>query len=131
MYELVQVGANTYYINCPAKMGLYQTGEATVCLIDSGNDKDAARKVLKILQAKGWSLQMIIATHSHADHIGGNQFLQQRTACPIYCAGIDAAFVQSPILEASFLYGGYPCKPLRNKFLCAQPSNVQPLTPDV
>ncbi len=131
MYELIPVGAKTYYINCPAKMGVYQLSETEVCLIDSGNDKEAAKKILKILQANGWTLKMILSTHSHADHIGGNQLLQQRTGCPVYCAGIDAAFVQFPILESSFLYGGYPSKPLRNKFLCAQPSQVQPLTADV
>ena len=31
--------------------------------------------------------------------------------------GIDCAFTRHPILEPSFLYGGYPCKELRHKFL--------------
>ncbi|AFA48670.1 MBL fold metallo-hydrolase [Acetobacterium woodii] len=131
MYELIQVGKKTYYINCPAKMGIYKINETEVCLIDSGNDKDAGKKVLKIIAANGWTLKMILNTHSHADHIGGNNLLQQRTNCAIYTVGIDTAFTQFPILEPSFLYGGYPCKELRNKFLTAQPSNVQKLTEDV
>lgn len=45
MYELVQAGERTYYINSPAKIGLYLEGERDVYLIDSGNDKDAGRKV--------------------------------------------------------------------------------------
>ena len=48
MYELIQVGEHTYYIDCPAKMGVYQTSPTEAILIDSGNDKDAAKKVLKI-----------------------------------------------------------------------------------
>ncbi len=131
MYELEQVGTRTYYIDCPAKMGLYRFGDTDVCLIDSGNDKDAARKVLKILQAQGWHLRMILNTHSHADHIGGNLFLQQRTGCAIYAPAAEIAFVQTPLLEPSFLYGGYPSKALRNKFLCAQGAHALPLTPDV
>ena len=35
------------------------------------------------------------------------------------------------MLEPSFLYGGYPPKALRHKFLLAQPSDAQPLNPDV
>ena len=33
------------------------------------------------------------------------------------------------MLEPSFLYGGYPCKDLRHKFLMAQGSDAEPLTP--
>ena len=131
MYELVQVGKQTYYINCPARMGIYLFNNKQACLIDSGNDKEAGKKVLKILEANGWSLNMIINTHSHADHIGGNNLLQQRTGCLIFAPGIEQAFVQYPILESSMLYGGYPMQELRNKFLLAQESIVQELTPEV
>ena len=131
MYELIQVGEKTYYINCPARMGIYKMDETRVCLIDSGNDKDAGKKVLKILAANNWTLGMIINTHSHADHIGGNNLLQQRTGCPIYGVETECAFTKHTILESSFIYGGYPYKKLRNKFLMAQPSVVQLLTEEV
>ena len=52
MYELIQVSEDCFYINCPAKIGIVKTGEQDVCLIDSGNDKDAGKKVKKILQNK-------------------------------------------------------------------------------
>lgn len=131
MYELNQVGENTYYIDCPSKMGVYRMKDGRICLIDSGNDKDAGKKVLKLLEANHWTLGMIINTHSHADHIGGNGLLVKRTGCPAYAAGIDRAFIESPVLEPSFLYGAYPCKELRGKFLMAQPSDVQTLTKEV
>lgn len=131
MYELEQVGERTYYINCPAKMGIFKINDTDVCLIDSGNDKDAGKKVQKILESNHWVLKMIINTHSHADHIGGNNLLQQRTGCSIYAVGIDRAFITNPILEPSFLYGGFPCKELRNKFLFAQSSNVLELREDI
>ncbi len=70
-------------------MGLYRLNDSEVCLIDSGNDKDAGKKVLKILEAGGWKLKMVINTHSHADHIGGNSLLAQRTGCSVYTAGPD------------------------------------------
>lgn len=124
MYELVQVGEKSYYINCPAKIGVYLADEYNVYLIDSGNDKDAGRKVRQILEKNNWKLKGILNTHSNADHIGGNRYLQNQTGCIVFSGGIEAAFTQYPILEPSFLYGGYPCKDLRHKFLLAQDSNV-------
>lgn len=70
MYELKQVGKNTYYIESPAKIGIYVMEDSSVYLIDSGNDKEAAKKVKKILEAKNWKLKAILNTHSNADHIG-------------------------------------------------------------
>ena len=128
MYELIQVGTQSYYINCPAKIGVYRTNETDVWLIDSGNDKDAAKKVKKVLDSQGWQLKGIINTHSHADHIGGNQYLQKQTGCKIFAQGIEADFTNHPILESAFLYGGYSCKDLRHKFLLAQESQVSALS---
>lgn len=128
MYELVQVSGSCYYIDCPAKIGVYVADRDHVYLIDSGNDKDAGKKVRQILDQNGWRLAAILNTHSHADHIGGNKYLQGQTGCKVYSGGIEAAFTKSPILEPSFLYGGYPCKDLRHKFLMAQESDVTDFT---
>ena len=56
MYELNQVGENTFYIQSPAKIGVYRAAPNEVYLIDSGNDKDAGRRILKILDEQGWTL---------------------------------------------------------------------------
>ena len=127
MYELIQVSERSYYIQSPAKIGLVRLDGQDVCLIDSGNDKDAGRKVRQLLDANGWRLTAIYNTHSNADHIGGNRYLQGQTGCKIYAPGIDCAFTRHPVLEPSFLYGGYPCKELRHKFLMAQESDAQEL----
>ena len=131
MYELIQITDANYYIQSPAKIGLVKLNDKEVCLIDSGNDKDAGRKVRQILDANGWKLTAIFNTHSNADHIGGNRYLQGQTGCKIYAPGIECDFTRHPILEPSFLYGGYPCKDLRHKFLLAQESNVDCLIDDV
>ena len=106
MYELIQVADNTYYINSPSKIGVYRVSDEEVWLIDSGNDKDAGRKVQKILEAQGWKLKGILNTHSNADHIGGNTLLQNRLGCAVYAAPMERVVVEAPILEPSFLYGG-------------------------
>jgi glyoxylase-like metal-dependent hydrolase (beta-lactamase superfamily II) len=124
MYELKQVGPDSYYIDCPAKIGVYAADPERVVLVDSGNDKDAGRKVLKVLAGQGWKLSAIVNTHSNADHIGGNRYLATQTGCRIFAGGIEGDFTRHPILEPSFLYGGYPPQALRHKFLMAQESDA-------
>lgn len=131
MYELVQLTDKCYYIQSPAKIGLVRLSDTDVCLIDSGNDKNAGRKVRQILDANGWNLTAIYNTHSNADHIGGNKYLQAQTGCKIYAQGIEQAFTKYPILEPSFLYGAYPPKDLKHKFLFAEASEAEDLTSEV
>ncbi len=128
MFELHQVSESCYYIQSPAKIGVVRLNETDVCLIDSGNDKDAGRKVRQILDANNWRLKAIYNTHSNADHIGGNKYLQTQTGCDILAPGVERDFTEHPLLEPSFLYGGFPPKELRHKFLMAQESEADALT---
>ena len=127
MYELIQVLNSTYYINCPAKIGLYLDGDKDVYLIDSGNDKEAGRKVRQILDKNGWALRAILCTHSHADHIGGCKYLKAQTGCKVYAPGVERDFTRHMLLEPALLYGGFPPKALRHKFLMAQESDADEL----
>lgn len=122
MYELVQVAPHTYYVQSPAKCGLYVDSQGNATLIDTGNDKEAGRKINQHLKANDWTLARIINTHSNADHVGGNAFLQQRTECEIVSTEIENLIAKYPHLEPSFIYGGFPPKPLCSKALMAQPS---------
>lgn len=128
MYELIKVSDNCYYIESPAKVGLVKLSETDVCLIDSGSDKDAGKKVLKHITENGWTLRAIYNTHSNADHIGGNKLISERTGCKIFAPGVESDFTNHPILEPSYLYGGYPFAELRHKFLLAEPSKAELLT---
>lgn len=131
MYELRELTSRCMYMESPAKIGILRLAENEAALIDSGSDKEAGRKVRQQLDANSWRLKAIYNTHSNADHIGGNAYLQKQTGCRIYAPGIECDFTRHPILEPSFLYGGYPFSELRHKFLLAQESDVIPLTDDV
>ena len=106
MFEWTNVTETCSYIQAPAKIGIVETGDRKVVLIDSGNDKDAGRKIHRMLRDRGLTLTAIYNTHSHADHIGGNQFLQSQYDCRIFAPEEELSFVLHPHLEPSFLYGG-------------------------
>jgi glyoxylase-like metal-dependent hydrolase (beta-lactamase superfamily II) len=128
MYELTKIGPQSYYISSPAKIGVYVPDPERVYFIDSGSDKDAGRKARQILEKNGWKLRGILVTHSNADHIGGCRYLRQQTGCRVFAPGIERAFTENPILEPSFLYGGYPPADLRHKFLLAQDCECSDVT---
>ena len=100
--ELIKVGDKTYYIKNPTNIGIYKISDNDVYLIDSGNDKDAGKKILKIINEQGWNVKGIINTHSNADHIGGNKVIQDRTNCTILANNIEKSFAEFPIVESSF-----------------------------
>ena len=52
MYELNRLGDKSWYINCYAKVGIYQQTETDVYIIDSGNDDEDAREIEKILNTQ-------------------------------------------------------------------------------
>lgn len=122
--ELIKLGEKTYYIKNPTNIGIYKVDEENVYLIDSGNDKDAGKKILKIVEEQRWKVAGIINTHSNADHIGGNKVIQDRTGAPVFASKIDRCITEFPEIEPAFLYGGNPFKELKNKFLMAKESNA-------
>ncbi|MCU0735011.1 MAG: hydroxyacylglutathione hydrolase [Methylotetracoccus sp.] len=46
-------------------------------------DPAEAEAVLEVLAARAWNLTVILNTHHHSDHVGGNLALKQRTGCAI------------------------------------------------
>jgi len=121
--NLMQLGASSWVIPGPTNLGLVVAGGRAL-LIDSGNDKESGRKINKILKEQGWSLAAIFNTHSNADHIGGNDYLQRLTNCEVWASPVERCFIEHPELEGSLLWGGFPVKEMRSKFFQAKPSAV-------
>lgn len=131
MFEIKKAGENTFYIEFPTRVGIYKTGEDTVCLIDTGSDQKIGARILKLVEAKGWRITAIFNTHCHADHVGGNAIIQQKTGCKIYCPDIDLGAVRHTLLNQIMLSGSYPLKELDRRMYLAEGCNAEPLTNEV
>ncbi len=46
-------------------------------------DAPDAKAILECLKAKGWQLTLILNTHHHGDHTGGNLGLKEATGCTV------------------------------------------------
>ena len=125
--ELTHLSGSTHVLRSPTNVGVIATVDGKAVLIDSGNDDDAGRKILRACEAAGLLVSHIANTHSNADHCGGNAFIQSRTQCRIAAPRPEAFFIENPVLEPSFLWGGFPLPSLRNKFLMAKASRVTDL----
>ncbi|MEI6385775.1 MAG: MBL fold metallo-hydrolase [Spirochaetota bacterium] len=121
--ELVQLHGSSHVVPGPTNIGVIIHG-SDAFLVDSGNDKEAGRKILRLCESKGLSIKAIINTHSNADHIGANAYLQAKTGCRIFATKGEQAFIESPRLEPGFLWGGFAGTELDNKFFVASPSKV-------
>ncbi len=128
MYEIVQVGERTYYIDCPSKVGIYKLNEKEIVLIDSGSSRDAARKMLRAIEHEGWEVKTIINTHLHPDHVSGNKYFANNTGCNILATKEEKVFIENPHYFALFFFLGSMPKSLSKAFYIAKESQVEVLT---
>lgn len=122
--ELVQLGERTWYVPGRVNIGYYEENGQGY-LIDSGLDDEQGRKLLKLIKEKrNAPLRAILNTHSNADHIGANAFIQNRTRCEVWTTLIEGLLTEKPSLEPMLLWSAHPFKEIRGKFIEAKPSKV-------
>ncbi len=122
--ELINIKSNLGYIENSCNIGYIVIGE-DVILIDSGLEDAVAKKILKLLDGEGYKVKAVINTHSHADHCGGNYYMQNKLGALIYAPEFESAIIENPYLEPIYLSAGAtPLKELTGKFLMAKPSKV-------
>lgn len=123
--ETIQLARGVYVLPGAVNMGLVQTGAGLVT-VDTGLDKQAAKRLNKAANELGEPIVAIVNTHAHADHFGGNADLIKR--CPgieVFAPVAEAPVIRQPILEPQYLWhGALPFRALQNKFLLAPASPV-------
>ncbi len=126
MPELLQIKNNTYCFRCNANVGVYKISDSDVYFIDSSSRPETAQDLLETIVKRGWRLLGIINTHAHADHNGGNAYLQQKTGCKIFSGGLEAAVTENTLLNTVSLIGGFPPEEFKSSLLYAKESRVLP-----
>lgn len=125
--DLIRLTDNAYHLRAGSNAGLLVSGRRAL-LVDSGLDRDAARRIVKHVAALQVELAAIVITHAHADHFGGAGELKRRTGAPVLAPAFEAAVIENPLLEPVYLFAGaQPVKELEGKFILAQPCPVDGL----
>lgn len=95
IHEILPVGM--LQCNCSI-FGDEQSREAMV--VDPG---DEIERVLEIVARHGLTVNAIVITHAHIDHIGGAQKLKQATGAPVYMNLNDADLQRMLDVQAAWL----------------------------
>jgi glyoxylase-like metal-dependent hydrolase (beta-lactamase superfamily II) len=125
--ELIQVAEAAYQLRGGSNAGvIVQDGQAV--LVDTGLDRDTARRILRALEGLQVRIGAVVITHAHADHSGGAATIRARTGAAVYAAGMEAAVVAHPLFEPLYLFSGaMPPAELRHKFTLAEACPVDGL----
>jgi len=121
--ELKKIVEDVYYIPGRTNVGVIVRDDWCI-LVDTGLDEGQGRRIVNIVEDAGLKVKYIFNTHSHADHIGGNSIILDRSEAIVIAPSIESYFIENPVLEPIFLYGSYPSESLRGKFFMAKPSKV-------
>jgi len=114
--ELINLKGNTYILEDFNRIGLYVYNNNDVVIIDTGLNDESGKTIIEACETKGWTIKMIINTHSHPDHIGGNNYIVNKLGVPVYTYGVEEALANNPELGTAIINGGYPHKFIRMAF---------------
>lgn len=96
MLKLHTLPLGAYQTNCYI---LHQEGASSCVVIDPGYTPEV---VLSFLDGQGLTLEAILLTHGHFDHVGGVRDLAAETGCKVYLNPNDLSM--PPRLTAGPLY---------------------------
>jgi glyoxylase-like metal-dependent hydrolase (beta-lactamase superfamily II) len=126
MDKLQQLSNQIFYLAGGVNCAIIKSQDNKAILVDTGQDKDYGRDIKKACESLNLTPAIIINTHSHADHYGGNDYLlRQYPSIPVYAPTFESAILQTPYLEPIYLFNGAkPLNELMSKWLLAKPSKV-------
>jgi glyoxylase-like metal-dependent hydrolase (beta-lactamase superfamily II) len=76
-------------------------------MIDTGISEDASRKALRDAASENINVKLVINTHHHIDHVGGNSYVVKKTNATVAMNKIEKFLLQNTLIS-SLLDLGYP-----------------------
>lgn len=105
--EHIKVGDGIWYVPGAVNTFVVEARDGKSLLIDTGQDKDYARRLLKASRQLGLEPAAIINTHAHSDHFGGNAWLLNRLPdARVYAPREAAVVIRNPLLQPLGLFHG-------------------------
>ena len=83
MMQVTRLPLGVYQTNCYI---IYEENAKTCCVMDPGGE---AKKVLEFMELRGLTLDAILLTHGHFDHVGAVKELHAATGCKVYLCTED------------------------------------------
>ncbi len=123
--RIIELSTGVYVIPSNTNVGVITNDKGStteVYLVDSGATEIDGEYVLDVLKAffeqlgQAFTLKAIITTHGHADHCGAHNYLKQETGCELWAAKHEQGAMETPIIQGSVLWGGYPPHEMRTLF---------------
>jgi glyoxylase-like metal-dependent hydrolase (beta-lactamase superfamily II) len=96
MLKVYAMALGAYQTNCYI---IHEESSKTCCVIDPGYDAD---RILGKLDALGLTLEAVLLTHGHFDHVGAVKDLAAETQCDVYLHSED--LTMPPMMTAGALY---------------------------
>ena len=131
--RIIELATGVYVIPGTTNVGVITNendSSIDVYLIDSGCTEIDGEYVLDVLKAffeqlgHNFNLKAIITTHGHADHCGAHNFLKEETGCELWVAKHEQGAMETPIIQGTVLWGGYPPHEMRTLFFMPSPTYV-------
>ena len=135
--KIIELSSGVYVIPGSTNVGVIinenDSSEASgveVYLIDSGCTEIDGEYVFDVLKAffeqqgLSFTIKAILTTHGHADHCGAHNFLREETGCELWAAKHEQGAMETPIIQGTVLWGGYPPHEMRTLFFMPSPTAV-------
>ena len=83
MMQVTRLPLGVYQTNCYI---IYEENAASCCVLDPGGE---AKKVLEFMNLRNLTLDAILLTHGHFDHVGAVKEIHEATGCKVYLCTED------------------------------------------
>ena len=130
MFEIKRLTENTWYYQAYTNVGIHRINEKEVVLIDACDHPRMVKSLDRLLCEMGLTVNTVIDTHGHIDHICGNKYFKEKYASRILCSRDELPFVLMPDLSPKFYNVGLSVDRLRSPFFNTESVDAEVITPD-